>query len=82
MNDFLQLKGRRIVVFGVANRKSVAYHVGKLLREAGAEVVYVVRSPERCASLLKLLEGSAIMCVTWSIKTRLTVWQVKWLPNP
>ena len=38
-NDFLQLTGRRIVVFGVANRKSVAYHVHRALREAGATVV-------------------------------------------
>jgi enoyl-[acyl-carrier protein] reductase I len=60
MNDFLQLVGRRMVVFGVANRKSVAYHVGKLLREAGAEVVYVVRSPQRRDSVLKLLEGAPV----------------------
>ena len=49
MNDFLQLKGRRIVIFGVANRKSVAYHIGKLLREAGAEVVecaFVIALPD------------------------------------
>jgi enoyl-[acyl-carrier protein] reductase I len=60
MNDFLQLEGRRIVVFGVANRKSVACHVGKLLREAGAEVVYVVRSPARRVSVHKLLDGAPV----------------------
>ena len=60
MNNFLQLAGRRIVVFGVANRKSVAYHVGKLLQETGAEVVHVVRSPERRDSVLKLLEGTPV----------------------
>lgn len=53
--DFLQLAGRRIVVFGVANRKSVAYHVARVLEEAGAEVIYVVRSPERRESTAKLL---------------------------
>ena len=36
--DFLQLEGRRILVFGVANRKSVAFHIGQELQEAGAEV--------------------------------------------
>ncbi|QDS98526.1 enoyl-ACP reductase FabI [Adhaeretor mobilis] len=56
--DFLQLEGRRIAVFGVANRKSVAYHIAKQLEEAGAEVVYVVRSPERHESVSKLT-GSA-----------------------
>jgi enoyl-[acyl-carrier protein] reductase I len=60
MSDFLQLAGRRIAVFGVANRKSVAYHVGRVLREAGAEVVYVVRSAERKASVEKLIDGAAI----------------------
>jgi enoyl-[acyl-carrier protein] reductase I len=60
VSDFLKLEDRRFVVFGVANRKSVAYHVGKLLCEAGAEVVYVVRSPERRSSLSRVLEGAAI----------------------
>lgn len=52
--DFLQLAGKSILVLGVANRKSVAYHVGALLKEAGANVIYSVRSPERKASLAKL----------------------------
>ena len=53
--DFLQLAGKTILVFGVANRKSVAYHVGQVLREAGANVVYVVRSEQRREGLRKLL---------------------------
>jgi len=53
--DFLQLDSKPIVVFGVANRKSVAYHVGQVLAEAGAQVVYVVRSEERRESVRKLL---------------------------
>lgn len=52
--DFLQLENRRIAVFGVANRKSVAFHIAKLLESAGAEVVYVVRSEERKTSVAKL----------------------------
>ncbi len=58
--DFLQLAGKRVLVFGVANRKSVAYHVGQVLRQAEAEVVYVVRSPERRDSVAKLVEGSDV----------------------
>lgn len=58
--DFLQLEGRRIVVFGVANRKSVAYHAGRALESAGAEVVYVVRSPERRESTAKLLKDAHV----------------------
>jgi len=58
--DFLQLVDRRIVVFGVANRKSVAYHTGRVLEEAGTEVIYVVRSPERRESTAKLLDHAAV----------------------
>ena len=36
--DFLQLVQKTILVFGGANKKSVAYHVGRLLTEAGARV--------------------------------------------
>ena len=31
VSDFLQLDGKRILVFGVANRKSVAYHIARSL---------------------------------------------------
>jgi enoyl-[acyl-carrier protein] reductase I len=58
--DFLQLQGRQIVVFGVANRKSVAYHTGQALKEAGAEVVYVVRSSEQRRAVSTLLKGAPI----------------------
>lgn len=61
--DFLQLAGKRIVVFGVANRKSVAYHVGQMLEAADAEVIYVVRSSERRDSLAKsLAERPVLVC--------------------
>lgn len=58
--DFLKLENKTLVVFGVANRKSVAYHVGKTLEECGARVLYVVRSEERRQSLQKLLAGKKI----------------------
>jgi enoyl-[acyl-carrier protein] reductase I len=58
--DFLQLAGKRIVVFGVANRKSVAYHVGQVLADADAEVIYVVRSAERRDSVAKLLGNAPV----------------------
>ncbi len=61
--DYLQLAGKTIVVTGVANRKSVAWHAARLLEEAGAEVVYVVRSPQRKDSLKKLLgERPVFIC--------------------
>lgn len=59
--DFLRLAGKTILVFGVANRKSVAFHIGRVLAEAGANVVYVVRSPARRQSVEKLLAGAEIL---------------------
>lgn len=43
------------MVFGVANRKSVAWAVAKILESEGAEVIYSVRSQARKESLAKLL---------------------------
>jgi enoyl-[acyl-carrier protein] reductase I len=53
--SFLNLTDKTIVVFGVANKKSVAWHIGKTLEAAGAKVVYVVRSEARAQSLKKLM---------------------------
>lgn len=58
--DFLQLAGKKILIFGVANRKSVAYHVGQVLAEAGAECVYVVQSDAVRQSVAKLLAGAEL----------------------
>jgi enoyl-[acyl-carrier protein] reductase I len=53
--DFLQLCGKTVLVLGVANKKSVAFHVAQQLESLGAHVVYSVRSEERRAQMLKLL---------------------------
>ena len=60
MSDFLQLGGRTAVVFGVANRKSVAWAVAKTLEEQGAKVIYSVRSESRRQSLASLLAGRPV----------------------
>lgn len=60
MGDFLKLDGKKIVVTGVANRKSVAWFTAKTLEEAGAQVIYSVRSRERAESLAKLLDGKPV----------------------
>lgn len=59
--DFLQLVGKTIVIFGVANKKSVAYSIAKTLEEHGAQVIYVVRSAARLASLEKTLAGRTVL---------------------
>jgi enoyl-[acyl-carrier protein] reductase I len=53
--DYLGLAGKQFLIFGVANKKSVAWHVAQGLIACGAEVTFVVRSEERKASLQKLI---------------------------
>jgi enoyl-[acyl-carrier protein] reductase I len=57
--SFLQLENKSILIFGLANRKSVAWHVGRVLAEAGARCVYVVQNEELKTAAEKLLGGSA-----------------------
>ena len=58
---FLDLKDKNILVCGVANRKSVAYAVSRVLQEAGARVIYSVRSQERKEQLATLLGDATIL---------------------
>ncbi len=60
--DFLGLAGHRIVIFGLANKKSVACAIGRVLVEAGAEVIHVVRSAQRAETAAKLFPDSPIFC--------------------
>jgi enoyl-[acyl-carrier protein] reductase I len=60
MSDFLQVAGKTFLVFGVANRKSVAWFVAKSLEEQGARVLYSVRSDARKKSLEVQLAGKLI----------------------
>ena len=62
--DFLQLEDKPVLVMGVANKKSVAYHTGKVLRDAGAKVIWSCRSPERRDQLRKKLipEEHLLIC--------------------
>lgn len=53
--SFLGLEGKNFLVFGVANRRSVAWAVARTLEEEGARVVYSVRSEARKKSLDALL---------------------------
>ncbi len=60
MTDFLQLEGEPVLVTGLANRKSVACHVGRVLAEAGADVLYSVRSEQRRESVRKLVGDAPV----------------------
>jgi enoyl-[acyl-carrier protein] reductase I len=58
--DFLGLGSKKIVIFGLANKKSVACAVGRVLAEAGAEIIHVVRSAERAEAARRLFPGSRV----------------------
>lgn len=53
--DFLQLAGKTFLVMGVANKKSVAWGIAKIIEQAGGNVIYCVRSQTRQESTAKLL---------------------------
>ena len=52
--SFLGLEGRTIVVIGIANRKSIAYSIGRTLLAEGAKVVYAAHTEKRCDEIRKL----------------------------
>jgi enoyl-[acyl-carrier protein] reductase I len=60
MADFLNIDGKTFLVLGVANRKSVAWFVGRSLEAQGARVLYSVRTGERKRSLDSLLAGKPV----------------------
>jgi enoyl-[acyl-carrier protein] reductase I len=58
--DFLRLENKKIVVFGLANKKSVASSIAGVLSEAGAEVIHVVRSEQRAEAARRLFPDSQV----------------------
>lgn len=59
--DFLGFSGKQYLVMGVANRKSVAWSIAKLIEQFGGEVIFTVRSEGRRESTAKLLEGRRVL---------------------
>jgi enoyl-[acyl-carrier protein] reductase I len=53
--SFLNFEGKTYVVFGVANRKSVAWHIADVVAREGGAVVHVVQSEARREALRALL---------------------------
>jgi len=58
--DFLNIADRTFLIFGVANKKSVAYLVSQVLTEAKARVIYVVQNLEIKESVSKMFPGADI----------------------
>ncbi|MEM9828333.1 MAG: SDR family oxidoreductase [Planctomycetota bacterium] len=59
--DFLGIAGKTYLVMGVANKKSVAYRIAVTLEQAGARVIYTVRSTARLESTAKLLADRDVL---------------------
>jgi enoyl-[acyl-carrier protein] reductase I len=53
--DWLALAGKTVLVAGLANTKSVAWHIGQRLHAAGARPIYSVHTEKRRADVRKLL---------------------------
>lgn len=59
--DFLGFSGKKYLVMGVANRKSVAWAIARMIEQSGGEVIYTVRSEARRESTAKLLAGRRVI---------------------
>ena len=80
MSDFLQLSGKNFLVFGVANKKSVAWHIARTLEEQGARVIYSVRSEARKKSLETLLAGKPVFLC--DVEQPGAAWSAELLADP
>jgi len=60
MTDFLQISDKHYLIFGVANKKSVAYHVAKMLLDQGAICTFVVRDEATQAKVAPLFPDADV----------------------
>jgi enoyl-[acyl-carrier protein] reductase I len=58
--DFLNLTDKCFVIFGLANKKSLACAIGKTLLSQGARVIHVVRSQARQETARSLFPGCPV----------------------
>ncbi len=59
--DFLKLKNKRFLLFGVANKKSVAYRVAQMLLEEEARIDLVVRDAATLEKVQPLFPGQNVL---------------------
>ncbi|MDR2512269.1 MAG: SDR family oxidoreductase [Puniceicoccales bacterium] len=70
--DYLQLSGKTFLTTGVANRKSVAWHIAQALEALGAKVIYSVRSEARREALATLLAGRPVLVCDMEDEAQIT----------
>ena len=59
--SFLGIENKSFLVFGVANKKSVAWCIADTLEKEGAKVIYSVRTEKRKIALAKLLKDKPVL---------------------
>lgn len=64
MMDFLGLQGKNILILGVANRRSIAWHVAAILKEAGANLLYLFKNTQLLEKNRTLIgeDATAFVC--------------------
>ncbi|MBL8861504.1 MAG: SDR family oxidoreductase [Planctomycetes bacterium] len=60
-SDWLGLAGKTVLVTGLRNKKSVAWHVGSALQSVGAKPVYTVHGEARRAEVAKLVGDAPVL---------------------
>ncbi len=58
--DWLELSGKTVLVCGVANKRSVAFHIGQRLGAVGAKVLWLVHTEKRREELHDRLGGAPV----------------------
>lgn len=61
--DFLAVKEKTFFITGVANKKSVAYFSAKILKDAGANLIFSVQREEQMGKVEKLFPDSPIYLI-------------------
>jgi enoyl-[acyl-carrier protein] reductase I len=61
MDDWLELRGKTVLVTGLANKKSVAWHVGDGLARAGANVVWCVHTDARREAVQRIAGDAPVL---------------------
>ncbi|MFO7760360.1 MAG: enoyl-ACP reductase FabI [Thermodesulfobacteriota bacterium] len=69
---FLNIKDKNFVIFGLANKKSVACAIGRVLQAEGARIIHVVRSRERAEAAGKLFPDSPVFICDVEKETNIT----------
>lgn len=71
--DFLKLAHKTVVVFGVANKRSVAWAATRTLKEAGASVIHVLRNAQVHEDCKKLLADAPVIYCDFEDKSQIDI---------